>query len=200
MGVRSKKCKNCKKPFKPTYSSLQQVCGHKCAAILAREKESNKAFKEMKIKAHEKDYKKTFQDEINKLSRLIDAKFYNTCIDCGNIFTGQIDAAHYHARGSNCTLRYNLHNLHAARGYCNQHSPDHKAGYAIGLGKRYGKEYADYVVKELPLKYKEIHLTAHEIVDKLKIVRKLIREFNTFDFTDAKSARTLLNNILGIYE
>ena len=37
-----KLCKNCKKPFKPTYSSLQQVCSFECSIELSKKKQEKK--------------------------------------------------------------------------------------------------------------------------------------------------------------
>lgn len=200
------RCKNpnCKEKFKPKYF-LQKHCMEKDECIKLeiafKKKEKEKTdFKEMKIEAYGKEHRSALQDEINKLSRMIDAKFgYTTCIDCNKPFTGQIDAAHFHSRKENSTLRYNLHNLHSANGYCNQYSENHKSGYKIGLIERYGPKYASYVIEEMRVIYPMIKLSNREVYEKLAIVRKLIRDFNTFVFQDAISAREQLNKIIGIY-
>lgn len=156
---------------------------------------------EMKVDTHAKEYKKEFQNSINKLARMIDIAFgYETCIDCNKGYGKQTDAAHYHSRGSNNSLRYNLHNLHSANSQCNMWSDVHHVNYAIGLEKRYGKDYKEYVDEELPKLYPEIHITNKEIVEKLKVVRGLIKNFESMKFEDSLDARTKLNLIIGIYK
>jgi len=168
--------------------------------VLSNErKKKDKAYiKKFKPITHAKEYKAQLQREINKLARMIDTKFNYQCIDCGADYGGQADGAHFHSVGSNSTLRYNLHNIHKSRSFCNKYSDIHKQGYEKGLVDRYGFEYANYV-EFLPLKYKTIKLTEHDIVDKLKIVRKVIREFDTYEFSDGKEGRDMFNELIGIY-
>jgi hypothetical protein len=209
------KCPHCLIKFKPK-RFLQKFCEETDAcqdasikAVLEKVRkdsvkkekdEWNVKKKELMINTHAKEYKKALQDNINLLSRMIDISFgYETCIDCHRGYGAQTDAAHLHSRGANSTLRYNLHNLHSANSKCNQWSDTHQENYKIGLEKRYGKAYRDYVVEELPILYKEIHLTNKDIVDKLTIVRGLIKNFKTFNFENGIEARTQLNSIIGIY-
>lgn len=163
-------------------------------------KEANDQTKRIKVVVYEKENKKYLQNEINKLARMIDAKFgYDTCICCDRNLSGQIAGCHYHSVGSNASLRYNLVQIHSGGVYCNNYSNTHIVGYKEGLATRYGKEYQDYVVNQLPLIYKEIHLTAHDISEKLVIVRRLIRELPKMNFKDAMEARSELNKEIGIY-
>jgi ribosome-binding protein aMBF1 (putative translation factor) len=163
-------------------------------------KEANEQTKRIKVVVYERENKKYLQNEINKLARMIDARFeYDTCICCHRGFGAQTDGAHYHSVGSNHTLRYNLHQIHSASSYCNDFSNTHISGYKDGLERRYGKEYQVYVVNELPLLYKGVHLSAQEIADKLVIVRKAIREFSKMKFSNSIQAREELNKLIGIY-
>lgn len=200
-----KKCKQCKVSFIPI-RRLQMVCSPKCAIAYASKKQAEKIKKEidkkvsdMKPYAKERGHKKYFQDEINLLARKIDSKFgHDTCICCARKLDKQIHGAHRHSVGSNSTLRYNLHNIHSATSHCNQHSNTHISGYKVGLALRYGYKYA-FMVEDLPLTYKTIKLTALEIVEKLKLVRKINRTFDTYVFESAIDARENLNNLIGIY-
>lgn len=197
------RCLHCKEKFVKKYF-VQPYCMAKDECIIAfneyvKQKTWKVKKKVMKIDTHSKEHKKALQDEINKLSRMIDIVFDFKCIDCGKEYGKQTDAAHYHSRGANCSLRYNLHNLHSASSQCNLWSDTHKEGYKTGLINRYGKTYFD-MVESLPLKYPEIHLSNVEIVEKLAIVRKLIRTFHTYKFATAIEGRTIFNNILGIYK
>lgn len=201
------KCKICKNKMK-LYNSLRPYCSYECGAKYAiilqennKAKELNEKVKSWKPNTHAKDYKKSLQDEINKLARMIDEHFEFTCIDCDKFLDkekNQIDACHLHSRKKNGTLKYNLHNLHSGHNHCNKYNENHESKYKIGLEKRYGNEYLK-MVEYLPIKYKEIHLSNVEVIEKLAIVRKLIRDFKTFTLHNGMTARYLFNKIIGVY-
>lgn len=213
-------CKNCKDKFVAKWFN-QKMCMAKDECIKAfsnwvseqNKKKIDKAMKKekqaedekwkgVKVVVYEKENKEVLQNEINKLSKLIDARYWLTeCIDCGGYLDkekNQIDACHLISRKKNGTLRYNLHNLHSGHNYCNVYNESHESNYKKGLIKRYGKGYLK-MVELLPIKYKEIHLSSAELVEKIKLVRKVIRTFPTYQLTDSMSARTLFNNLIGIY-
>lgn len=183
-----------------TEEGQNEVNKAKAKAKKKVEKEEREKDRKLLPIVHEKKYKKLLQQEINKLSRMIDAKFgFVTCIDCNKPFGNQIDAAHYNGVGSNHSIRYNLHNLHSAKSDCNQYSDKHKQGYTIGLKERYGEKYLE-LVEGLPLKYKYIKLTSMEVFVKLKIVRGLVKNFDTFQSESGIAMRDMFNKIIGIYE
>lgn len=207
---RRPKCRHCKERFVPKYF-LQPFCLKDDACKVAAQewamaevrKKADKDFKQwkekMKPSVYSKKYKSQLQSEINKLARMIDMKFYDTCIDCGRPFGNQIDGSHYHNVGSHNSTRWNLHNIHAAKSDCNQFHGGKKEGYSSGLAYRYGADYFQMVLS-LPQEYSLIKLSENEVVEKLKIVRKLIRDFDTFEFETASGARNILNNLIGIYK
>lgn len=193
----------CQKCGKKTNKKVCNVC---VGLVLNPIKEAEKLKKEekrkAKINAHEKDYKVALQNEINKLSKMIDFKFgFTDCIDCGKFLnkeTHQIDACHFISRKKNPTLKYHLLNLHSGHNHCNTRNETHEHSYRIGLEKRYGKEVLEQI-DGLSLKYPSIKLTAIEISEKLALVRKIIRNFDTFQFESSLVARNQLNNMIGIY-
>lgn len=152
----------------------------------------------MKVDTHAKEHRSTLQNLINKLARLIDAKFYSTCIDCCKEYGKQVDGAHFHSRGANSSLRWNLDNIHSARSFCNQYSDKHKEGYRKGIIKRYGSGYME-LIDNLPLKYKSVKMSNNEVYDKLALLRKIIRDFDTYNLISAEHGRELFNNLIGIY-
>jgi len=203
------RCKHCrekfvKKYFIQPYCLLKDECitAHKDWAKAEIEKKANKEFDaKHKPSAKEPDNKKALQDGCNKLARMIDIKFWNCCIDCSLPFKDgkEQHGAHFSDVGGHNSVRYNLHNIHAATSQCNKHSSKHKTGYRIGLEERYGKEYLK-MVDELPSKYQYIKISSVELIDKVAIVRKLIRTFDTFSFSSAIQAREQLNKTINIYE
>jgi len=210
--LKDKKCKGCGNVFSPV-RPLQAVCSPECGYSVVQVLEKKKRQKELQVEKKDwQDYKKRrspivyekdntyyLQNEINRLSKMIDNKFSNPCIDCNRGYGAQQDGAHYHSVGAHSNVRFNLHNVHAARSECNQHDPYHKTRYAKGLKQRYGNDYLE-MVEGLPLKYPKIKLSAVEVAEKLKMVRKLIRDFSTFVFTDAMQAREQLNKLINIYQ
>jgi hypothetical protein len=205
MKLNKRKCKNCSKEFQKE-SPLQSVCSITCGIERAhelnkkkREKELKDKVKVMRVNAKATTYKKYLQDEINLLSRKIDAKFEFNCIDCGKAFSEQqVDACHLISRKKNGTLKYNLHNLHSGHNHCNVYNPEHESNYKKGLILRYGANYLE-MVENLPIIYKEIHLTNVDIMEKLTLVRKINRTFDTYNFTSGDNAREIFNKIIGIY-
>ena len=203
--LKEKKCKECSNKFTPQ-RPLQYLCSIECSIKDARKKQAKKEKKAvndkinaMKPEAKATDYKKYLQNEINLLSRKIDAKFEFDCIDCLKSFNEQqVDACHLISRKKNGTLKYNLHNLHSGHNHCNVYNSEHESNYKKGLVIRYGKEYLE-MVENLPMVYKEIHLTSLDIMDKLKLVRKINRTFDTYKLTSGDSAREMFNKIIGIY-
>lgn len=198
LGKRKCKYKPCSKEFQKV-RPLQMTCSAECAFSYARERSVKNKLNEMKIETHSKEFKSELQKAVNKIARMIDAKFgYTTCIDCNMPFGKQVDGAHKFSVGENSTLRYNLHNIHSARSHCNQYSDKHQKNYSLGLRARYGDEYLEFV-ESLPLKYKSIHVSNREIVEKLKIARAIIKGFDSYQFSSPIAARTLVNNLIGIY-
>ena len=202
------RCKCCKIKFKAKYFN-QKFCLEKDECLLAhveysKEQQLKRNRKERKAKLPElypKKYRGYLQDEINKLARKIDAKLgHTTCIDCGKTLIGikQVDGAHFTSVGSNTSIRYNLHNIHSAASDCNFYSDTHHKGYEQGIIKRYSKAYLDRI-EGLKLEYKVIKLTNKEVAEKLAMVRKLNRDFETFEFDNGISARDCFNMIIGIY-
>lgn len=166
----------------------------------ARKQHQKNWKKETKLPIKNKKSQKNYlQDEINKLSKMIDKRHgYLTCIDCDKDMK-LTHAAHFHNVQGNENLRYNLHNLHSARAHCNQYSSEHKVGYRKGLEERYGKEYRDFVEFEIRQKYPTIQLSTKEVQESLKTVRAIIRNFESYKFKDAIHERGMFNKLINIY-
>lgn len=205
------KCVICRSQF-ISGNSLHKVCSLDCAVKLATEKEELKKKQErkqwllrkemMKIEVKSKDYKSELQISVNKLARMIDARFDLKCIDCGKDFGNQCDGGHFASVGSNPTLRFNLHNIHSQKSDCNRNGlgGGKRLEYRRGLEQRYGLDYADYVEYNLPLTYKTIHLSNQEIYDINKLAKRIVRQFPKLKFDSPIQGRDLINSLLGIYK
>jgi hypothetical protein len=208
------RCKKCNEKFVPN-KFLQKFCGSNIDCKTAEAMYNLELSKKLEQKkwnlkkelvrplTHSKETKLELQSLINKLARLIDNKFeYFSCIDCQKDMGIHIDGGHYISVGSNATLRFNLHNIHAQKRGCNrdERQGSRNVGYYKGLINRYGKEYADFVDNGLQEKYKYLGLKNEEVYQTVKIVRGIIKNFDTYDFKDALHARDQLNIIIGIYD
>lgn len=197
--IKRKECAVCEKEFTP-FRTTQTVCSNKCAIKLAESKRKDKQ-RQTESWVYEKDNRQVLQGLMQKLARMIDARFgFNTCIDCDRLFGKQIDGGHFHSKGHNASIALNLHNIHSQDSPCNGFHGGKQMQYYEGLIKRYGQDYADYVKYELQKKYPSIHLMHFEIPDKIKIVRKLIRNFEAYSFLNSIHARDVCNTIVGIYK
>lgn len=210
------RCIHCEETF-DQYEFNNKYCKEidcqtaKAMALLNKKKASDKKkrekmtatqtqdFKAMKIRVEAPKRKGDLQKEINKLARQIDYYFSFNCIDCGKQMLKQVHGAHFHNVGGNENIRYNLHNIHSATSQCNKFSSEHKVGYREGIILRYGDDYLEFIDTEIPKTYKYIGLNETEVIEKLAIVRKLNRDFNTFSFTDGFAAREMMNKLIGIY-
>lgn len=207
------RCKECKEKFEAKYFN-QKFCMDKDECIKAfsewvKEEEEKKKKKEWDKEKREKapilypvKYKNKLQQEVNKLARKIDNYFkIKTCIDCDNPFGKQQDGGHFNSVGDNPSLRYNLHNIHSQKSDCNQNGigGGRRLEYYRGLVERYGQKYADYVDTGLQIEYKLIKLSSKEVGEIYTLVRKLVRDFDSFSFTSPIAARTQLNLLIGIY-
>lgn len=193
--MKDKICIICEEKFTPRRIG-QKVCSIECSFKVPK-----KVKKDNRAEAYSKENKKSLQDEVQKLARIIDKRFgYITCIDCDRPFGKQTDGGHFHSKGHNKTISLNLHNIHSQDSQCNGFFGGKQLQYYEGLIRRYGIDYANYVKDGLQQKYTYIGLKNIEIPDYLAIVRKLIRNFDTYVWSDAIQARDQCNTIIGIYK
>lgn len=202
--MRQKKCKICKETFTPQ-RPLQMVCGYKCSheyAKLQKQKAWAKERKERLPEVYPQKFRKTLNTEIQKLSRMIDKKYgVISCIDCSKPLPTKHDGGHFHTKGSNASIAWNLHNIHSQRSECNM--PDIGGGrrleYYDGLVSRYSQKYADYVRYDIIRLYPSINVSNKEVAEKINLVRKLTRNLHTYSFKNPIDAREQMNQIIGIY-
>ena len=176
--VKQKKCKACRKMFRP-FNSLQKACSPKCALDLVEEKKAKDRRKQ--INADKKALRESdrgwwieqAQREFNKWIRNRDAN--QPCISCGeNRPSIQYAAGHYRTVGACPELRFEELNCHKqCNRNCNQHRSGNIGEYRIGLRKRIGDELLEWL--EGPHKPK--HYTIEDLREIRDKYRKLNKEF-----------------------
>lgn len=206
--IYTRKCvySKCGMRFTPT-SNTQTAHSMECAIKHAKELAEKK---KAKINASEKqklkkaltglpELKKLLEAQINAICRELDKG--SGCISCGGNTTPQ--AGHYHSKGANPNLRYNLFNVHLQDFNCNCAKGGNIHQYDLGVIKMYGKEYWEYVKFELPVKYPVLKLTLPEVEEaifKAKELLKTMRKANiTYSVEQRKRLRHEYNEYIGIY-
>lgn len=173
--MKPKKCKHCKKEFKPL-RPLQYLCGYSCATKYAKAskkaKEQAEKQKVKKIKESlltHKDYLKMLQTVFNSYIRLRDKKL--GCISCGDK-TRQFHAGHYRSVGSAPHLRFNELNVHKQCAKCNTYLHGNLIDYRINLIKKIGLES----LESLEQNNDTFKLSIPEIKEKIKEYKQRIKD------------------------
>ena len=210
--VKQKKCKICREPFTPHYSSFQKTCGISCAKAEGKqivEKERKKKDKSEidALKEKHKDgpyYKAKLQDEVNFIARLIDKG--TNCRSCNAPIT-QINPAHgghFWSRGGYPNLRFLLMNIHQQAPCCNKHKGGNMGEYYDGLKEMYGSEVANHIRDELRALYPVIRLSLPELKEKLEIATQIRKELQKLNLEYPPAMRIALrkkyDERLGIYK
>ena len=208
---KQKSCKICKNKFVPKNVSTEPVCqNYDCKVAYAlkivdknkleKDKEAKRIKREEKQKQRDAitNWKNELQDEVNLIARLIDKDL--PCLAKGK-YANQMHGGHIFSRGSNQTIRYNLHNIHRQSAQSN-HFQNEDGLLREGLVKEYGQDYMNFIseLRRTPsLQYSnesfhEITKKARQIVSKLKKVDKI------YNLNQRIELRNQINIELGIYD
>jgi hypothetical protein len=205
------KCKICTTKFTARFSSFQKTCEEPSCIIkwskLAREKEAKKEHVAWKKEAKERsaklgDLKATLQDNVNKITAIIDGAM--NCLSCDASISqlNRANAGHRWSVGANPHLRYNLHVIHRQGVCCNKWKSGNPDGYDKGLVSIYGQEYKDFI-HGLHENQFDLKLARHEVVEKNKLALAFIAHLKKLDPNYIVDNRLKLRNegnvFLGIY-
>lgn len=179
--ISKKPCKVCTTKFTPR--NMEPVCSPKCAieynrrARQKKEQTDNKAWRSQKQILLDKTRKHSYyedklQEVVNAIARAIDNDL--PCISCDST-AGQAHGGHYHAVGSNNSIRFNLHNIHKQDAHCNMYKHANQVKYSAGLRKRYGKKYYDRVQFDIVRQYPSVKLTIAELSYATQRARRWLR-------------------------
>lgn len=206
-----KTCKICKEKFESKNVSTEVVCSeYNCRVefalqVVAKNK-ANKEKEDRKKRAEEKrkmrdnitNWKNELQDEVNLIVRLIDKDL--PCLAKG-IYANQFHAGHIFSRGSNQTIRYNLHNIHRQSAQSN-HFQNEDGLLREGLVKEYGQNYMDFIseLRRTP-KLEFNNQEFHEITLKARLISaKLKKADKVYNLNQRIELRNQINIELGIYQ
>lgn len=179
--MKMKKCKDCRKEFKP-FNSLTPRC-FDCATAWALDKgrkrlEKQRELEERKERAklkQRKDKLKTRADWLADCQVAFNAYIRerdngNPCISCGNPNPKRINAGHYRSVGSTkgTLLRFSEDNCHLQCVHCNHYKSGNQAQYRERLIEKIGLERVEILegpqemvklsieeIKDLTKHYKE---------------------------------------------
>jgi hypothetical protein len=202
MKVKPKKCKHCAKLFTPQRSTLEVVCSSSCAIELGKLKPT-KISKKSQLEQLKtiSDYRKELQTKINLIIRLIDLN--HVCISCGQN-PNKPFAGHYHAVGSNESLRYNLLNIFVQCMRCNGFNGGMLLNYGKGLKETFGSTLKDYCENFLVSEYKSIKLNQNDLKEASRKANEIIKflqlENKEYDNRERIVLRKQFNKMLGIYD
>ena len=173
-----KKCKVCRKEFKPTYSSVQMVCSPKCAIEYTKQKKKNKqvldkAKKERNDEKRLKTALKTTELAVHKYIRERDKG--KPCISCGKPWQPTFQAGHLFSRKQYGGLKYHLDNIHGQREYCNLRLEGNVTEYTLRLPERIGSDRFDKLIKLARLEKKYVKKwTLYELEEIRKNLPKVL--------------------------
>lgn len=145
----SKKCKECKDPFEPRFSTLEKYCWkHECKFIEAmqkveqKKKSESKEWSERKSKLKKElltvqDYLKLAQQVFNQYIRKRDEG--KNCISCGKPPKKE-NAGHYFNANNHWNVRFDELNVHLQCEACNTYLSGNLIEYGINLEKLIGAD------------------------------------------------------------
>lgn len=152
----------------------------------------------VKAKKETTDWNKKLQAKINLIVRLID--YGLPCLAKG-IKAKQMHAGHVFSRGSNPTLRFNLHNIHRQSAQSN-HFQNEDGLFREGLIKEYGIEYFEFISNLRQMK--DLKLTTDNYIELYKkaskIALRLSKEQREYSLTERIKLRNQINAELKIYD
>ena len=145
----SKKCKECKDPFEPRFSTLEKYCWkHECKFIEAMQKVDQKKKAESKEWSERKsklkkdlltisDYIKMAQQVFNQYIRKRDQGL--NCISCQKPCKKE-NSGHYFNANNHWNVRFDERNVHLQCEYCNTYLHGNLLEYQNHLRKKIGHE------------------------------------------------------------
>jgi len=179
-----KRCKYCKNPFKPRFSTLERVCwGEMCKLqeameIVAKNKHNDAKKSKERLKTMKSNLEtvqsltKKAQITFNTFIRVRDAG--KPCISCGKILRDKYDAGHYFSSGGHKAVAFDEDNVHGQCVYCNRHLHGNLLNYQIGIVERIGERI--FLIQEKAHQTRKF--TKEELIEIMKIYKQKIKDIS----------------------
>ena len=142
--MKNKKCRNCGKSFKQTYSTLQVCCSTGCAVSYSKskkkesKKELDKVREDIKSQITLAKLIKSTVEMCHKYIRLRDQN--KPCVSCLTNYKKDFDAGHFYPAGKFSNLKFDENNIHGQCIQCNRRNEGNIANYRVNLNKRLTSE------------------------------------------------------------
>jgi len=136
-------------------------------------------------------------EAIQLIARLID--FGQPCLARGYA-ASSYDGGHLYSKGSNASLRWNLHNVHAQCSKSNQSLKEDGLMWQ-GLKRVYGENYFEYVQSFKQLSYSGIKLIdkKHALEQTKQIIKHLKGSAQVYTNLERIELRNIINQKLNLY-
>lgn len=175
MKVKLRKCKFCQVPFKPTYSTTQNVCSHRCAIEYSKIVQIAKDNREwQREKKERKEALLTHSEWLNLFQKVFNAYIRSRdkgqgCISCGTKKNVQYAAGHYFSVGAFPNVRFDEDNVHLQ---CNKRCNGELSGNII--------EYRPKLIEKIGIeRFEALEYRARNESGKLSIpeIKEKIKEY-----------------------
>lgn len=178
----SKKCKECRQPFEPRFSTLEKYCWNSdCKLIEAlqkleqKKKSESKEWNERKSKLKKdmltvQDYLKLAQQVFNSFIRKRDEG--KPCFSCGKKINGVVHASHYFNANNHYNVRFDENNVFSCCYKCNVQLSGNLIEYGINLEKEIGSD--EFVILREKA-YQTRKFTREELKEIIKKYKKLLK-------------------------
>jgi len=199
--LKPKFCKNCLDQFQP-HKSTDKLCSFQCSVAYKEKQEIEERFKKAKQSIKYDNAKKTLQELVNKIVRLIDRG--HSCITSGKAYGAYtVHAGHFYSVGAYPALRYNLLNIYAQADFENTYKGGNGVIYSIRLKDTFG-ESIKAEIDGLIEKYPTLKISNMEAWESCKRARNVIKALEQTEviFTNEMriTMRKRINESLGIYK
>jgi hypothetical protein len=169
-----RKCKMCKAPFKPMYTTTQMVCSVTCS-VAYQNKLTDKQWQERKKAMKEKlltvqELMKTAQIVFNKYIRLRDQG--KKCISCQQLPKKE-NAGHFYSAGTHTAVRFDERNVHLQCEHCNTFLSGNLLEYRKNLLSKIG--YDEFALLEAEANVIRKY-TKDELFEIIRVYKEKIKE------------------------
>lgn len=179
---RRKRCDSCGNLFLP-FKTTQKVCSYVCAIEFnQRKKKEEKALIDGLVKEKKERVKLGFSLAVTKkvVHEYVRKRDKGKpCVSCGNLWSSNFQACHYHKAELFTAIKFDLDNISAGCKSCNIHKDGNLDEYKLRLPDRIGQERFDALNKRAELSKRFTKKwSREELAEIRKEVKILMKELN----------------------